>query len=107
MSKQVIIDMYQLLRLVCARDLQRNPINVGGGGQNFVVQVDESMIRHGQRVRQILKLAFYKKMYLPPNKASFDHILPPLGNISIYPTFTEYKHFKQTSETGNDFVPIL
>lgn len=50
LSKNVIIRMYQLLRAVCSRDLQRNPIQIGGGGQNFVVQVDESMIRHRQRV---------------------------------------------------------
>ncbi|XP_066924597.1 uncharacterized protein [Clytia hemisphaerica] len=49
LSKNTIIKMYQKLRQVCRNDLQRNPIRVGGGGQNFVVQVDESMIRHGQR----------------------------------------------------------
>ena len=62
LKKDAIILMFQLLRAVCRNDIQRNPIRIGGGGQNFVVQVDESMVRHGQRV--IIKAFFFQYDYL-------------------------------------------
>eukprot|EP00111_Clytia_hemisphaerica_P012262 TCONS_00036000-protein len=41
--------MGQILRQVCRNSLGRNPIRLGGGGFNFVVQVDETQAHHRQR----------------------------------------------------------
>eukprot|EP00111_Clytia_hemisphaerica_P000098 TCONS_00000225-protein len=49
-KKDHVIAMFQLLREVCSNDLQRNPIRIGGGGANFVVQIDESQFHHRRRV---------------------------------------------------------
>eukprot|EP00111_Clytia_hemisphaerica_P022721 TCONS_00066845-protein len=47
--KEHVIKMFQKLRGICTRELQRNPITLGGGGINFVVQIDESQFQHAQR----------------------------------------------------------
>ncbi|XP_066936947.1 uncharacterized protein [Clytia hemisphaerica] len=47
--KKTVIKMLQLLRQVCTNDLARNPVAIGGGGANFVVQIDESQFHHRQR----------------------------------------------------------
>ncbi|XP_066934475.1 uncharacterized protein [Clytia hemisphaerica] len=49
--KEHTIKMFQLLQQVCTNRLQANPITVGGGGPNFVVQINKSQFQHVQRGR--------------------------------------------------------
>lgn len=49
-SKRTAINLSQILRECCTNSLRRNPIQIGGNGQNFVVQIDESQLHHRQRV---------------------------------------------------------
>ena len=48
--EHVVIKLYQKLREVCGTFLHNNPIVLGGNGAAQVVQADESMLHHRQRV---------------------------------------------------------
>ena len=54
LPKKAVIKMGQILRQVCRNSLGRNPIRLGGGGFNFVVQVDETQAHHRQRVKILI-----------------------------------------------------
>ena len=48
--KRTTIRLCQVLRECFTNALGRNPIRVGGNGQNFVVQIDETQVHHRQQV---------------------------------------------------------
>lgn len=50
----VVTKLCQRLRDCCTTHLQRNPVQVGGNGANFVVQIDETQMHHRQRVSSII-----------------------------------------------------
>ena len=56
---KVAIKLSQKLRACCASWLHRNPIVIGGQGQNYVVQIDESQFHH----RQLFYYFIYYYLY--------------------------------------------